>query len=46
VPVARRREVENHHADLGLDGYTPHQWPVDFTAPQLISSTASPIWTR
>lgn len=29
VSAARRREVEIHHADLGLD-YTCAQWPTDF----------------
>jgi len=41
VPVARRREVEIHHADLGLDRYTPHQWPVDFTTTLLDLATAN-----
>ncbi len=27
----RRTEVEIHHADLGI-GYTPYDWPEDFTA--------------
>ncbi len=29
IPDTRRREVEVHHADLGLD-YGPGDWPVDF----------------
>lgn len=29
VPTMRRREVEIHHADLGLE-YTPLEWPADF----------------
>lgn len=29
IPHMRRREVEVHHADLGL-GYAPEDWPADF----------------
>lgn len=32
--VTRRREVEVHHADLGLS-YTAHDWPADFAAAML-----------
>ncbi|RNL79453.1 maleylpyruvate isomerase family mycothiol-dependent enzyme [Nocardioides marmorisolisilvae] len=37
---ARQREVEIHHADLGLD-YTHADWPVDFATTLLDSSTAT-----
>ena len=32
--VARRREVEVHHSDLGC-GYGPDRWPADFVAAEL-----------
>lgn len=34
IPHLRRREVEVHHADLGL-GYTYHDWPADFVRTDL-----------
>jgi maleylpyruvate isomerase len=35
VPWARWREVEIHHADLGLDRYTIADWPAEFVAAHL-----------
>lgn len=32
APLARRREIELHHVDLGLAGYSGAQWPDDFAA--------------
>lgn len=39
VPGLRRREVEVHHADLGL-GYGPADWPADFVDEELPQATA------
>jgi maleylpyruvate isomerase len=39
VLVARRREVEIHHADLGL-GYSPPDWPADLVARELADAVA------
>lgn len=38
IPLARRREVEIHHADLGL-GYTYDDWPPDFCSALLDAVT-------
>ena len=35
LPYARRREVEIHHVDLGLD-YGPQDWPADFVERTLL----------
>lgn len=40
VPTMRLREVEIHHADLGLD-YGPRGWPPEFTLDLLESSLAT-----
>jgi len=37
--VARRREVEVHHSDLGC-GYGPDRWPADFVAAELDRAVA------
>jgi maleylpyruvate isomerase len=40
--IARRREVEVHHADLGV-GYGPDDWPADFVSAELaLAATALP----
>lgn len=36
--AARQREIEVHHADLGVD-YTPEDWPVEFATTLLDSLT-------
>lgn len=38
-PLRRRREVEIHHADLGM-GYSPADWPDDYVAWELRESLA------
>ena len=35
VPQKRYGELEYHHVDLGLDDYTPAQWPADFVSQEL-----------
>lgn len=35
LPHRRLREVLIHHADLGLDGYTPEDWPADYVREEL-----------
>lgn len=39
VPFLRTREVEVHHADLGLPGYTPASWPADYVREDLRRQT-------
>ena len=41
VPLMRLREVEIHHADLGV-GYSARDWPADFCAILLESMTKRP----
>lgn len=41
VPLMRHREVEIHHADLGLD-YSRADWPAEFTVRLIDSLTALP----
>jgi maleylpyruvate isomerase len=41
IPSARIRELEIHHVDLGLPGYTPLDWPDDFVERTLLAIHAS-----
>ncbi len=35
LPFRRWREVEIHHADLGLPGFTFDEWPADYVREEL-----------
>lgn len=39
APLARRREIEVHHVDLGLADHTGADWPADFAA-ELLDTVA------
>jgi len=41
VPFLRVREVFVHHADLGLPGYGPQQWPGEYAREELRRQTMS-----
>jgi maleylpyruvate isomerase len=40
-PWRRWREVEVHHSDLGLDGFTPEHWSAEFVAGELPAQVAA-----
>ena len=41
IPFLRCREVFIHHADLGLDGYGPPDWPIEYVREELRRQTMS-----
>lgn len=45
IPSARIRELEIHHVDLGLPGYTPLDWPDEFVERTLLAihSAGGPV---